>query len=329
MLTHAAGLFIRRVVKAPLTMLTHAIAPTRDFTQISNALVWDDELSDSAFRLLVRALALGPAKARTTTVTALAAGLAGGRITTDRARRQLTRAGLLHTTRRRGAAGHVRTESLVSNVPLSADEAARLFDEHVEQRDSDGNPGAGKRTRGTSSVRASGTVPPGVTPEVNTSPLPSPPTDEAAAPAAGSAEAERILLELRKVDPRLTLGAREVRRLAPLAAEWLARGVSAAGLRSALTSGLPTPVKSPAAILRWRLTEKMPDEAGPSTPASAAPVSCDGCDRAFRPVNGEQRCGDCRTAAAAAVVATAATTHEKREPRRVDWRALVAQVGQV
>ncbi|MFD9596517.1 hypothetical protein ACFWA9_27755 [Kitasatospora sp. NPDC059973] len=101
-------------------MLLHAIAPSRDFTQIANSLVWDDELSDSAFRLLVRALALGPAKARATTVTALAAGLSGGRVTTDRARRQLARSGLLHTTRRRGAAGQVRTESLLSSVPLGA-----------------------------------------------------------------------------------------------------------------------------------------------------------------------------------------------------------------
>lgn len=154
-------------------MLLHAIAPSRDFTQIANSLVWDDELSDSAFRLLVRALALGPAKARATTVTALAAGLSGGRITTDRARRQLARAGLLHTTRRRGTAGQVRTESLVSNVPLDAARSEQLFDEHFEhaRREGDDNPpGAGKRTRGTSSARTSGTALPGVKTRVNTSP---------------------------------------------------------------------------------------------------------------------------------------------------------------
>lgn len=53
-------------------MLRHVIAPARDFTQISNEQIWNDELSDTAFRLLVRALALPPAKARATTVTELA-----------------------------------------------------------------------------------------------------------------------------------------------------------------------------------------------------------------------------------------------------------------
>ncbi|MFF1904927.1 hypothetical protein [Kitasatospora sp. NPDC058218] len=304
-------------------MLLHAIAPSRDFTQIANSLVWDDELSDSAFRLLVRALALGPAKARTTTVTALAAELAGGRITTDRARRQLTHAGLLHTTRRRVAAGQVRTESLVSNVPLDAAEAERLFDEHFEhaRREGDDNPpGAGKRTRGTSSVRASGTALPGVTPGVNTSPLPPPPAPESASCEPEFVDAERALLDLRRIDPRLTLGAREVRRLAPLAAEWLARGVSSAALRAALTSGLPEQVKSPAALLRWRLEGKMPARVEPGTVAT--PVPCDGCDRAFRPVDGEQRCGSCRTEAAARTAVDADTA-----PRRADWRTLVAQVG--
>ncbi|MFJ9947208.1 hypothetical protein [Kitasatospora sp. NPDC091207] len=304
-------------------MLLHAIAPSRDFTQIANSLVWDDELSDSAFRLLVRALALGPAKARATTVTALAAGLSGGRITTDRARRQLTRAGLLHTTRRRGTAGQVRTESLVSNVPLDTAEAERLFDEHFEHtsRAGDGGPpDAGKRTRGPSTVRALGTALPGVTPRVNTSPLPPPPTPEDASGAAEFTEAEQVLLELRRADHRLTLGAREVRRLAPLAAEWLARGVSSAALRTALTSGLPEQVKSPAALLRWRLEGKLPARIDPGT--VAAPVPCDGCDRAFRPVDGERRCGSCRTEAA-----TRTAVDAPAEPRRVDWRTLVTQVG--
>ncbi|PYC62572.1 hypothetical protein C7C46_33425, partial [Streptomyces tateyamensis] len=99
-------------------MLRNVIAPARDFTMIANSHIWDDDLSDSAFRLLVRALALSEARARRTTVTELAAGLTGGRITADRARRQLTNAGLLHCAKRRDAHGQLRTESLVSSVPL-------------------------------------------------------------------------------------------------------------------------------------------------------------------------------------------------------------------
>jgi len=119
-------------------MLRHVIAPSRDFTQISNALVWDESLSDAAFRLLVRAVATPEAAARRTTVTALASGLAGGRITAERARKQLERAGLLHTTRWRGAGGRLRSESLVSNVPLSAAEAGRIFAAHFDKADGAG-----------------------------------------------------------------------------------------------------------------------------------------------------------------------------------------------
>ncbi|MFJ6140902.1 hypothetical protein [Kitasatospora sp. NPDC092286] len=326
-------------------MLLHAIAPSRDFTQIANALVWDEELSDSAFRLLVRALALGSAKARTTTVTALTAGLTGGRITSDRARRQLARAGLLHTTKWRDPAGQMRTESLVSSVPLSAAEAQRLFGEHFHDR-RDRRPGAGKRTCGAADGRASGTDLPEVTPGENTSPLPVPSettgTEEelerTATPTATApklAAAERVLLELRRSDPRLLLGAREARTLAPLAAEWLARGVSSAALHEALTAGLPARVKSPAALLRWRLEGKMPGEpAAPAEPPTGL-ATCHGCERAFRPVSGERRCRACRTEAATtrAAARTAARTDSRADratadgtPRRVDWRALVAEV---
>lgn len=86
-------------------MLRHVIAPSRDFTQIANAHVWDEEMSDAAFRLLVRALSLPDMKARQSTVTQVASGLTGGRCTADRARRNLTARGLLHQTRWRTAAG--------------------------------------------------------------------------------------------------------------------------------------------------------------------------------------------------------------------------------
>lgn len=39
-------------------MLRNVVAPERDFTQISNTQVWDGNLSDTAFRLLVRAVPL-------------------------------------------------------------------------------------------------------------------------------------------------------------------------------------------------------------------------------------------------------------------------------
>lgn len=289
-------------------MLTHVIAPTRDFTQISNDHIWNDDLSDAAFRLLVRALALSPAKARATTVTELAAGLSGGRITADRARKQLARAGLLNSTRWRCRGGQVRTESMISNVPVDDGDAERMFAAHFdredtrreddrrdgerreeERRDDDrrGGPGAGGRGGGPPAASSDGTaLPSGVTlTEEDTSPLPVP---------AIEAEAERVLLSLRQSDPRLVLGGREVRRLLPLAVEWLLRGVSSASLRHGISDGLPPELKSPYAVLRYRLIEKMPEQ-----PTVLELVGCSGCERVFRPVSGEERCGACRSEVAA------------------------------
>ncbi|GAB2746640.1 hypothetical protein [Kitasatospora kifunensis] len=294
-------------------MLRHVIAPTRDFTQISNEQIWNDDLSDTAFRLLVRALALPPAKARATTVTELAAGVDGGRITVDRARKQLMRAGLLHSTRWRCRNGQVRTESMISNVPVDEGDAERMFAAHFDREDErrDG-PGAGRRGGGPPTVPSDGiALPTGETlTEENTSPLPVP--AEAREVTRGTeAEAERVLLSLRLSDPRLVLGRGEVRRLLPLAAEWLARGVSSASLRHGISDGLPEPLRSPYGVLRHRLIEKLPE-----LPAVVELVGCAGCERPFRPVSGEGRCGDCRSS-------TAQTPSDSEGPARVGWRERV------
>ncbi|TQF03083.1 hypothetical protein E6W39_13495 [Kitasatospora acidiphila] len=289
-------------------MLRNVIAPARAFTQIANAHIWDDDLSDSAFRLLVRALALSDVAARKTTVTELAAGLTGGRITADRARRQLVNKGLLHTTKRRDAGGQVRSESLVSSVPLRAEEAAEIF---VSGRGGKAAvPGAGSRKVGRADVPSPGTVLPteGTLGEKTSSPLPVPPD-----PDGRLETAEQLLLTLRQFDERLVLGSREAARLAPLAAEWLARGVGSTGLRHALTAGLPPQVKCPAALLRTRLLDKMPDHETDHLPLTLA--ICGNCERPFRVVAGEARCAGCRS--------TAPVQPPESEPARLGWRERV------
>jgi hypothetical protein len=343
-------------------MLRNVIAPERDFTQIANAQLWDDNLSDAAFRLLVRAVALAPGRVRATTVTELAAGLAGGRITMDRARRQLAGAGLLHSTRWRDATGQVRTESLISNVPIGQAEADELFAVRFAEggpdggpgdgpddgmRDgsgvySDGGPGAGKRGAGRAALRSSGTALPtgGTLGQGEISPLPSPqlpaprrrrrpepdgpplreaPLTEEPVHADGDlAEAERVLLSLRRSDQRLVLGAAEVARLAPLAAEWLARGVSSAGLLHALTAGLPVQVKCPSALVRCRLRDKMP-----SALRAVPLVACTACERVFRPVGEERRCAGCRQANASA---PARTDEGGAATAGIGWRERIGMV---
>lgn len=96
---------------------------------------------------------------------------------------------------------------------------------------------------------------------------------------------------LRQRDGRLTFSPAEVRSLAPLVVEWRSRGVADAGIVEALTVGLPAEIKSPAALVRSRLTRKMP--APVALRSTVAPlVDCEGgCGRTAP--RGKTMCGDC------------------------------------
>ncbi|MFF3317438.1 hypothetical protein ACFYV5_18300 [Streptomyces sp. NPDC003035] len=135
------------------------------------------------------------------------------------------------------------------------------------------------------------------------------------------------------MNPSLWLGVREARGLAEAAAEWLRRGVSAADMRRALTSGLPREgIRSAVGFLRHRLASKLPAPPAPPTPhatstapAPAAPaglVLCDGPgdDHVFRPVADETRCRPCRTHDA-----TRQQQQQPDRPPRASWRTLVAE----
>ncbi|MFD6422265.1 hypothetical protein [Streptomyces sp. NPDC060198] len=112
-----------------------------------------------------------------------------------------------------------------------------------------------------------------------------------------------ILASLRIVDSRLILSRREVSKLAPAVADWLAHGVDAATITSTLTAALPTPLRArPARILAYRLRDRpmplpMPSRTtriettedlsrpfdAPSPVARLPWQTCDGgCERAFR-----------------------------------------------
>ncbi|QDQ16383.1 helix-turn-helix domain-containing protein [Streptomyces spectabilis] len=110
-----------------------------------------------------------------------------------------------------------------------------------------------------------------------------------------------LLLGLRASDPRLLLSERDVRRLEPRVAVWLARGVPPDAVRGALTNGLPEgEIRHPAALLAHRLTALLP---GPLPDRRPVPPpdplqTCEGCDRAFRSAR-PGRCRDCRPYAAA------------------------------
>ncbi|MER5225741.1 hypothetical protein ABT032_36280 [Streptomyces flaveus] len=105
-----------------------------------------------------------------------------------------------------------------------------------------------------------------------------------------------LLAALGRATPALSLSAKACADLAPLLTEWFARGATDEHVLQALTAGLPTPVHSPAALVRNRLASKLPPE---PTPAAARPplrvLECAKCGAPGRPeaLPGGV-CGPCR-----------------------------------
>ncbi|PHQ49289.1 hypothetical protein BLA24_24840 [Streptomyces cinnamoneus] len=278
-------------------------APARFFSQVPNEIIRHPRLSPDAKCLLLWQLSLPGDLDQPFYTTAQRAGIKKTAFT--RAKRQLIAEGYFHDWRRQGPDGRWATEQLISNVPLTREEAAAV-------RDGKQPPGAADPAPGEPSRRAVGRSPEKT--EGNTSHPPLPPAEEAdEVDEAGQAEGEepargahtergaRLLAALVRTDRRLRLGGGDVRQLAPLAGEWLLRGVTPHDLHEALTSGLPDRLRSPAGILRDRLTRKMPEPPahGPAPEGVPRPRplrACAGrCGRVIRPLGDETHCRDCRT----------------------------------
>lgn len=142
-------------------------------------------------------------------------------------------------------------------------------------------------------------VPPPTSPKPPPRPLPRPsePTPEL------DRAATAFLSDLPRHAPQFTLSEHDVHRLAPGVAAWLERDAHPDTIRRALTDDPPNPLKHPAKLLKYRLTELLPPPP-PGTHDLAALArrpritvtpfqTCDDCDRAFRsPTPGH--CRDCR-----------------------------------
>jgi hypothetical protein len=234
-------------------MLQHAIPPTRFFSQTPNEIIRHPRLNGTAVRLLQWALSL-PEGSRET-VQSLGEKMPEGRLAVRKARRQLEEEGYLHTRRsQHPETGQWSTQVLVSNVALTTpDEIAAAFgtvrpspDASDPSDPSDQDPPVGAGTD-----QAVGAYPLGENTEENTPNQPAP---------SGELEtgAANFLARLGDRTPALRLGAGEVERLAPLAARWLESGATEADLRQALTADLPHPVRSPAALVTYRLEARTP-----------------------------------------------------------------------
>ncbi|MFD4908847.1 hypothetical protein [Kitasatospora purpeofusca] len=90
-------------------------------------------------------------------------------------------------------------------------------------------------------------------------------------------EAVATLFRVIRPEPRLLLGQAEAEELAPLVARWLERGATRADLAQALLPGLPAPLHSAAAVLRYRLERKMPPVQPVVRPAAARYAECAQC----------------------------------------------------
>ncbi|MEU6042088.1 hypothetical protein [Streptomyces griseus] len=141
-------------------------------------------------------------------------------------------------------------------------------------------------------------VPPPTAPKASRRPLPQP---SELTPELGRA-ATALLSDLHRHAPQFALSEADVHRLVPGVAAWLERAARPDAIRRALTDDPPLPLKHPAKLLTYRLTELLPpappgvdDLAALARPrVTVTPFqTCDDCDRAFRsPTPGH--CRDCR-----------------------------------
>ncbi|MEV6259482.1 hypothetical protein AB0M42_01755 [Streptomyces sp. NPDC051784] len=298
-------------------MLWNVIAPSRGYTKAANELVRTPRLSSDAKILLLYVQGL-PDDRRDVALSEHARTLGITGRAYQKAKKLLVTCGYLHEWRRQGGRGFWTTEQLLSNVPLTPEQAtgARAGKSATSPEAPIVSPGERYPTVGEPGSRDIGGQKPEE--EERGKNTPHPPTETHAEETglepseAESAEAERVLLSLRHTHRSLRLGVPEARKLVKLAVVWLRRGVTAAEMRRVLTGDLPGKgVRSAVGFLRHRLLAKMPEEPAPVPPPVQAPPvpplrSCTapGDEHLFRPLPGEEDetlCGPCRLDAARAL----------------------------
>lgn len=259
----------------------HHIAPPRAFSQFSHDLIRHPWLSSDAVRLLTWQLSLPDGAREPLSRTAERARI--GACAFTRAKRQLKEEGFVHERRLQGPGGHWVTQQLVSNVPLSAAEAAKLLARMpVHTPSADASPQVAPSPR----IPTVGTPTPPPTdghprkdPGENTFHHPAErrpdPEPEPAPQATEVPEAARTLVAAL---PHLSPDLRRIPRgmydeLARLVSRWLAAGHTPAAVRTHILRGLPddgTPVHRPGGLLRYLLRDV------PHAPAAPAPAPVPG-----------------------------------------------------
>ncbi|MGW4105104.1 hypothetical protein [Streptomyces sp. NPDC004976] len=304
----------------------HHIAPPRAFSQFSHDLIRHPRLSSDAVRLLTWQLSLPDGARESLSRTAGRARI--GACAFTRAKRQLKEEGFVHERRLQGPGGHWVTQQLVSNVPLSAAEAAKILARMpVHTPSVDASPQVAPSAR----IPAAGAPTPPPTdghPRKNSGentshrpaqperkpdpePEPTPETTETTEPPEAARSLVAALPHLSPDLRRIPRGMHD--ELARLVSRWLTAGHTPTAVRTHILRGLPdvgTPVHRPGGLLRYLLRDVPPtpdrdtsptaERPTPARPSSrlAALRECEGDHveaTLFRPAGDETRCPRCLT----------------------------------
>ncbi|MFB8170142.1 hypothetical protein ACFC60_19550 [Kitasatospora purpeofusca] len=233
-------------------MRVHRSAHVRNFTVLPNAVLQYRRLSYTARGLLANLLSRPDGWREDGRHMADTSPQGRGAI--RKALKELTEAGYYRVEKIRMPDGTIRTETHVYDTPWSSPEATRP---------APGGAGAGRADS---------------PPPKNRHRKPSLPASSADDGRAEEVrEAVATLFRVIRPEPRLRLGEAEAAELAPLVAQWLERGATRTDLAHALLPGLPVPMHSAVAVLRYRLERKMPPTQPAVRPTAARYAECAKC----------------------------------------------------
>ncbi|WP_329621976.1 hypothetical protein OG357_17125 [Streptomyces sp. NBC_01255] len=279
------------------------IAPSRDFTQLTNAIIRHPRLNSDATRILNWQLSLPSHSRQILSETAKEARI--GACSFSRAKQQLKAKGYVHERRVQGEGGLWATQQLVSSEPLRAEEAAKIFGSlpfragaervfpqvapsavvpaagHPVRPSTDGHPEKDP-WEDTSILPPEPEPDPEPEPEPESEPEPDPEPEPEPEPEPdpvdGSDHAQ--LDEARALVGALPLLSPTLRHIPPgmrdeltqLTAHWLAAGHTSADVHEHILRGLPgagTPVHRPGGLVRYLLRHVPPLR--PTPPAAGPP----------------------------------------------------------
>ncbi|MFF1337877.1 helix-turn-helix domain-containing protein [Streptomyces sp. NPDC058290] len=282
----------------PAYGVQHAnVRQTRNFTVVSNDLIRHPHLSMNARALASYIQSVPPGTP--VGIKALARQLPLGESAIGKALRELEAYGYLSRLQEQRPDGRIVTRTVFYNDPKAVTPTER-------------KPGPKPEPAPKSEPESEPEPEPAPEPAPEPEPAPRPqtppeqPKPPAALPAPRNPDnpprrqlAQELLAELRRADPRLLLGERDIQRLAGGVEAWLERGATHQAVTGALTANLPDHPRNPAGLIAHRLTAQLPPLLAP--PARREPhvppdpfQTCDTCDRAFRnPTPGT--CNSCRT----------------------------------